>query len=232
MKESSREDCSEKTGQVSTPVSGQTLVDLFRHAPAQKIVSRSWSKRAAVNLIFDSIELASASLLMIQRASYQGDPWSGHMAFPGGRQEKVDHSTRDTARRETFEELGFNINESQRQQISDRFLGRLSDRYARQRGRPLHLVITPYVYALSGRPALQMNYEVAATFWIPFRYFSDFENRKRFQFHFGSQQIDLPCYQFGEHQRVWGLSLEMIDELMRWQGLSIPATPSLEHLDE
>ena len=33
-----------------------------------------------------------ARILMIQRATREGDPWSGHMAFPGGKFEPQDES--------------------------------------------------------------------------------------------------------------------------------------------
>lgn len=206
------------------------LKDLFDRAPVRKIISRSWSKRAAVNLIVDDVSFDTAAVLMIQRARYEGDPWSGHMAFPGGRQEKVDISTLETAKRETFEELGFDMDAPISRRLDLRFLGRLSDRYARQRGNPIHLVITPYVFSLRQRPALTLNYEVADTFWIPLKYFADFRERKQFSFSYAGKKIALPCYQYGEEQRVWGLSLEMIDELLRWQGCDVPATETLAEL--
>ena len=48
-------------------------------------------------------------LLVIQRAEKAGDPWSGHMALPGGRREPGDRDAYDTARRETLEEVGIDL---------------------------------------------------------------------------------------------------------------------------
>ena len=48
----------------------------------------------------------SAEVLFIRRSEQPGDPWSGHMAFPGGRQAPTDRELLDTARRETLEEIG------------------------------------------------------------------------------------------------------------------------------
>ena len=50
--------------------------------------------------------------LFIERARRDGDPWSGQMAFPGGRWETVDGSLRETAARETFEELSVDLSDS------------------------------------------------------------------------------------------------------------------------
>ena len=40
-------------------------------------------------------------VLFIKRAERDGDPWSGHMAFPGGRREPHDSDLYSTALRET-----------------------------------------------------------------------------------------------------------------------------------
>src|SRR5206468_4815145 len=46
------------------------------------------------------------SLCAIRRAEHPLDPWSGHMALPGGRSSPEDPSRRAVAERETFEEVG------------------------------------------------------------------------------------------------------------------------------
>jgi 8-oxo-dGTP pyrophosphatase MutT (NUDIX family) len=56
-------------------------------------------------------------LFVIKRAEKVEDPWSGHMALPGGAREKGDRDAYDTARRETLEEVGIDLAEG-------RFLGR------------------------------------------------------------------------------------------------------------
>ena len=50
-------------------------------------------------------------LLFIRRAEKNGDPWSGHMAFPGGHIESSDTSLLDAAIRETREEIGLDLRE-------------------------------------------------------------------------------------------------------------------------
>src|SRR6185503_4424279 len=48
-------------------------------------------------------------MLLVKRAEYAGDPWSGHIALPGGRREPGDVSLEDTAVRETQEEIDVDL---------------------------------------------------------------------------------------------------------------------------
>ncbi|MBD0320648.1 MAG: NUDIX domain-containing protein, partial [Gemmatimonadetes bacterium] len=48
-------------------------------------------------------------LLLIRRAEREGDPWSGHMALPGGRADPRDRDAAATAARETLEEVGIDV---------------------------------------------------------------------------------------------------------------------------
>jgi len=61
-----------------------------------------------------AMTLAGPSLktLMIKRAEREGDPWSGQVAFPGGRRERQDRSLLETATRETKEEVGIDLQRS------------------------------------------------------------------------------------------------------------------------
>ena len=78
-------------------------------------------------------------LLVIRRAENEYDPWSGHMALPGGGYEPGDCSVYDTARRETLEEISIDLDESQ-------FLGRLDD--VGPRRMPGQLVVSTVVVAI------------------------------------------------------------------------------------
>ena len=43
----------------------------------------------------------------IRRTEHAGDPFSGHVAFPGGKKKDEDETLADTVTREVSEELGF-----------------------------------------------------------------------------------------------------------------------------
>lgn len=160
--------------------------------------------RAAVAAVFragdDDLEL-----LFIQRATHDRDPWSGHMALPGGRVDPPDASTRATAERETLEELGLDLTRA----IS---LGSLDDvDGGRVTGRPL--IVSAHCYHLEGeRPVLTPNYEVDDVIWVPLATLLDPDRHidhldARSGRRFPGIQLDNP------HQVVWGLTLRLLTDL-------------------
>ncbi|MEP6687797.1 MAG: NUDIX domain-containing protein, partial [Gemmatimonadales bacterium] len=80
------------------------------------------------------------AVLLIRRADRAGDPWSGHMALPGGRREETDPDLVATAVRETFEEVGLSLAPAD-------LLGSLDDVVPRTPVLP-PIAVRPYVFAL------------------------------------------------------------------------------------
>ncbi len=54
---------------------------------------------AAVALILHETADTGPEILFIERALREGDPWSGQMAFPGGRRDREDRDLERTAAR-------------------------------------------------------------------------------------------------------------------------------------
>jgi 8-oxo-dGTP pyrophosphatase MutT (NUDIX family) len=178
---------------------------LGRHDP--RILDRTEGlKVAAVAAVIrqapDGVEA-----LFIHRAEDPRDPWSGHMAFPGGRVESGDKDPRAAAIRETREEVGLDL------QVIGTPLGRLSDVAAVGRGRPLSLVVEPYVFSIEDRPELEPNHEVAEVVWVPLNFLLDRSNRSTIPWQHGEVTVNLPCYRFNDHV-IWGLTFGMVDELV------------------
>jgi len=99
-------------------------------------------------------------VLLIRRAEREGDPWSGHMALPGGHAEPGDRDLLATAVREAREEVGLDL-------AQHRLLGKLDDLAAVARGRFTGMVVAPFVFAIQGHAELHPNYEVAQLLWAP-----------------------------------------------------------------
>lgn len=176
--------------------------------------------RAAVAIVLRGQD-SEAQILFIRRAEHPNDPWSGHMAFPGGRahSDEMTH-TRLAAERETWEELGFALTESAH------YIGRMSDILATAKGRHIPLVITPWVYTVDAVPALVPNYEVAEALWIPLRFFTE-ANREHFDYEFSGHRLELPMFNY-DGRKIWGLTLRMLDELLEIaEGLSEARFPSI-----
>ena len=167
-------------------------------------------RHAAVAAILRERDPAlGAEVLLIRRAERAGDPWSGHMAFPGGRREAEDPDLLATALRETREEIGLDLARDAR------LLGRLAELDAMARGRRVGMAITPFVFELSGDPALALEAgEVADALWTPLRPLFRGEARTTYPYALGPARLELPGYRVGERV-VWGLTYQMLEALFQ-----------------
>lgn len=178
---------------------------LAGHRPSRKLL-RPLMKRSAVAIILQ-VQAGELHILMIKRAERKGDPWSGHMAFPGGRMDRDDRNGFDAAVRETEEEVGLTLGPE------DQCIGRLSDLNARPHRGALGMAVSPFVFHLDREVSFVPNYEVAEVVWVPLEFLLDTDNREQMVWERTGVKIPLPCY-FYEGRRIWGLSLAMLDELM------------------
>lgn len=149
----------------------------------------------------------SPDLLLIQRAIAERDPWSGHMAFPGGRREDADSSLLDTAIRETHEETGIDLGREGEP------LGRLSlVEPASPRLPPLSIL--PFVFSVPGGTRVaELSPEVADTFWVPLSYFRDPEIRTSYRLPVGEGVLSFPAFALGDRV-VWGLTHRILQDLL------------------
>jgi 8-oxo-dGTP pyrophosphatase MutT (NUDIX family) len=158
---------------------------------------------AAVSAVFTP----DLDLLLLRRAARPGDPWSGNLAFPGGRVEPGEDPF-DGARREAAEEVGLHLDPSWA-------LGRLDDLVA-VGGKP-GMVIRPYVFLLPGPlPDLVLQPdEVAETLRVPLPRLLADEGRGPMQWQRGSLSMTLPKVDLpGTEVPLWGLTLRMVDDLL------------------
>jgi 8-oxo-dGTP pyrophosphatase MutT (NUDIX family) len=155
--------------------------------------------RAAVAVVLRDGE-TGAELIVIHRAHRRGDPWSGHMALPGGRQDPADRDLPATAARETLEEVGVDL------AGHAECLGTLDDLRAIGRGRPLDLIITPFVYALAQPVTLVPNHaEVQSAFWVPLASLRRREARGTFRHQVAGHDLEHPAFVY-EGYTIWGLT--------------------------
>lgn len=118
------------------------------------------ARRAAVAILIRLGDRGEPEMFFIQRAEYEGDPWSGHIAYPGGRAEPGDESAMHTAMRETLEETGIDLSGH------SELLGVLDDLHPRTIRLPA-VVVRPFVFLVSGVAEPVLSDEVAGAFWVP-----------------------------------------------------------------
>jgi 8-oxo-dGTP pyrophosphatase MutT (NUDIX family) len=151
---------------------------------------------------------AGAELFFIRRAEHPDDPWSGHIAFPGGRRDPEDESLLATAIRETREEVGIEL-------APEQLLGRLPDVPAFSRRGTDGLVVVPFVFGIRSDVAIIPNVEVAGTLWIPLATLARGDGRSTFKLDHGGTSYEMPCIHLepGGH-RLWGLTFRMLETLL------------------
>ena len=187
------------------------------HRP--KILSHEGMGQASVALILEGSE-EDPRVLFIERARREGDPWSGQMAFPGGRASPEDDGLRATAERETREEVGIELGQAA-------FLGRIDD----QEGRPTSpsggLLIGAYVYRLETSQPLAINHEVNEAFWFPVR--GLLESRRHVYYrHPAIESMRFPGIALRDPDQyvVWGLTYRFLEIFFEIVGHPLPARSS------
>jgi 8-oxo-dGTP pyrophosphatase MutT (NUDIX family) len=159
-------------------------------------------RRAAVSIVLrdgeDGIEV-----LFIHRAEHPQDPWSGHMAFPGGRTEEGEAAL-TTAMRETEEEVGLDL-------ASAQLLGAL-DELQPARRHPLDLAISPFVFRVAPDVVPRPNHEVRQICWFSLDALMTDRYRSTYDYSEGGSVLRFPCFRV-EERVIWGLTYRMFGEL-------------------
>ena len=145
------------------------------------------------------------AVLLIRRADRIGDPWSGHMALPGGRREEVDPDLVATAVRETAEEVGLALGPAD-------LLGSLDDVIPRTPVLP-PIAVRPYVFSLAERPPLMPNPEVAAARWVGLDHLLHPETLHSATIEIRGEPRDFPAYRL-EEGIVWGMTERILTALL------------------
>lgn len=172
---------------------------------AQQRFNGEAQRRAAVAAILRTGPIET-EVLLIQRAEWPGDPWSGQMAFPGGHRDPCDADMLATALRETSEEVGLDLGQHE-------LIAALDEHPATLAGVFTGMVIAPFVFALRGMPELRPNYEVAKIVWAPLGKMARGELDTSYELSRGDQRRSFPAFGVGPHV-VWGLTHRMLTNLL------------------
>ena len=180
---------------LATRLTHRAPVDAVRHAETRLAAV------AAVPRVVDD----APELLFIKRAEHEGDPWSGHMAFPGGRHEPGDASLEATAWRETLEELALDLRQGQ-------WIGRLDDLAPRSPVLP-PVLIRPFVAVVAPDVTFEPSMEVAATFWVPLSVLAHEDTQAEHVMTINGARARFPGFRVDQHI-VWGLTERIVRQLL------------------
>ncbi|HVT59711.1 MAG TPA: CoA pyrophosphatase [Thermoanaerobaculia bacterium] len=193
---------------------------LAAHHPPQLAEREPYQAEAAVALVLAG--RPEPALCVIRRAERAGDPWSGHLALPGGRADPEDPHPRAMAERETMEEVGIALAERH-------WLGALSQLLVRLGGGGGRMVLHSFVYALDALdgepPPFTLSDEVAAAFWVPLAELWDPANGCHVEWERDGTRLLYPAIRC-QGQAIWGLTFRVLTLFSDALGAPLP------HLEE
>lgn len=146
---------------------------------------------------------ADPKTLLIRRAEKDSDPWSGQVAFPGGKMQDGDATVRDTAVRETKEEVGVDLDDSAR------FLGYLGP-FRTHTGT---MDVIASIFLLEKEVDVKLNVEVSSCRWVDI---TDFVNPTLKSTHLVKRDgttLEMPAIATDDYV-VWGLTYRIIQLLL------------------
>jgi 8-oxo-dGTP diphosphatase len=142
-------------------------------------------------------ELDDLETLLVKRAEVQGDPWSGDMAFPGGKRSQSDRTLQDTVMREVHEETGIDLS-------ALTYIGGLPIVFSSLRpGKD----VLPIVYLYEGRPEIKLNFELTAYRWVHLKELRTSRTVAKVKGWEGE------VFKLGD-DIIWGLTYRMLDKLL------------------
>lgn len=181
------------------------IAGLASHQPLE--VLPPGASRAAVALLLTP---DPDQLLLIRRAQRSSDPWSGHLALPGGRWDPLDPDLLATAIRETREETGLVLQR-------DWCVAQLDDLGPVSRVLP-PIVVRPLVFNLPQPLPPGLSEEVAQASWVPLELLNNTVRQRRVM-EFPDGRREVSGYPL-EQGFLWGMTERIISPVLAsWAGL-------------
>ena len=134
---------------------------------------------------------------LVKRAEVEGDPWSGDMAFPGGKRGGDDRNLVETASREVLEETSIDLRERSK-------LGYMKPIYSSVR---TSMKVQPIVYVFDEEPDVTLNYELTRYLWAPMKKLVQSRTKEDVK----GWNSDIYKY---DGEVVWGLTFRMLEQLI------------------
>lgn len=190
---------------IEMPIAG--LEAQFMLAPkirkdfSDKMIEEQQPKKAAILALFYPDKNNNTHFLLTKRASYKGTH-SAQISFPGGKFDFEDKSLKNTALRETNEEIGV-----EKKDIT--VIKEMTDVYIP----PSNFLVTPFIGYIKNTPLFIKNYEVKELIPVSL---DDFLNKTSILTTTLStsyaKEITVPCFKLNSYI-VWGATAMMLNEI-------------------
>lgn len=179
----------------------------FKMAPKERKILSSFSinrrkpKKAAVLALFYPNKNNETCFSLILRPNYKG-VHSRQISFPGGKQEVYDGCLKDTALRETYEEIGIEkVDIDIKKQMTNTFIP------------PSNFLVSPFLGILSYTPTFRNNHEVEKVIEVKLLDLlkeTSVTSKKLSTSYMNN--IDVPYYKLNGYT-VWGATAMMLSEI-------------------
>ena len=163
----------------------------------ERLSPTPWSHAQAAVAILVKPKQNDLEFFLVKRAEVDDDPWSGDMAFPGGKKNQQDRDLVDTAVREVLEETNIDLN-----QLSA--IGFMEPIYSSVRKT---LAVQPIVYKFDEYPEVTLNYELTKFIWAPLTEIKQGKTQAVVKGWEG------PVFQV-QGETVWGLTFRMLEKIL------------------
>ncbi|AZZ93432.1 CoA pyrophosphatase [Hahella sp. KA22] len=141
-------------------------------------------------------------IILTRRAEHM-KTHSGQVAFPGGMRDPSDQNLRDTALRETFEEVGVSPEKIE-------VVGSLNQVVSRH-----GIAVTPYVGIVDPEVELIPDpNELHSIFKAPVSFFLENEPDRLDKINFEQYRLQVPCWYYGDYE-IWGVSAIILMDFFR-----------------
>ncbi|MDE2728356.1 MAG: CoA pyrophosphatase [Gemmatimonadota bacterium] len=190
----------------------ENLIGKLRNRQSRLLDPEAGMLTAAVAVLLRGA-VGRTELLFLQRAQSAGDPWSGHIGFPGGKIDASDKNPRHAAIRETREETAIDLDQAD-------FVCRLDD----QATHLSKVHVAGFVFYLANGSDLTLNHEIRNAFWFPLADLMD-ENRyvtATVAGEWGEREVCAVDVLDGEGPVLWGLTYRFTAQVLACAGHELP----------
>lgn len=177
------------------------LAPEIRKRYSEDMIQLKNPRKAGVLALFYPDNNNNTTFLLTLRPAY-GGAHSSQISFPGGKLENGDKNLEETAKRESFEEVGIIVKDI-------KVIKEFTDAYIP----PSNFLVSPFLGVLDYTPTFNSNHEVEEIIEVSLSDLMDDHKlvmRKRDTSYM--QNIEVPCFEFNNHI-VWGATAMILSEI-------------------